>query len=323
MELLERYLVAVRSFLPPAQQDDIEEELSANLHAQMEDRAAALGRPLTESEQEAIIQQHGHPMVVAARYQAHQGGLVFGRQLIGPALFPMYLRVLWVTMGVSVAIYLLVRVALVVAGNAMTFDEMLNTALVQLVIQFAVVTGIFAVADNYLPAMEWDARRPPVMPAIFRQGQLRPYLQAIVEIAVIVLCCYGLWLLFTRPSLLFGAAADPYQPGPIWQQVVWPALAIALVSIAMPIITLVRPVWARARPVLRLAVDVAVLGVLVYLALGSQWVVLAHAGSGSTSALTTINAVMFYSLRGLVIGTVVVCLLDGWKLLRQTRKRPA
>ena len=49
MDLLDRYLNAVRSFLPPAQRDDITTELAANLQAQMEDRAAELGRPLSEA----------------------------------------------------------------------------------------------------------------------------------------------------------------------------------------------------------------------------------------------------------------------------------
>ena len=47
MELLERYLQAVRFFLPKHQQDDIVRELSENLVSEMEDREEACGRPLT------------------------------------------------------------------------------------------------------------------------------------------------------------------------------------------------------------------------------------------------------------------------------------
>src|SRR5215470_3162713 len=93
MDLVDRYVNAVRTFLPKAQQDDIIKELSGNIRAEMEDREDELGRPLTEDEQEAILQQHGHPMIVAGRYQPNQGSVAFGRQLIGTALFPFYLRV--------------------------------------------------------------------------------------------------------------------------------------------------------------------------------------------------------------------------------------
>ena len=47
MDLFERYLQAVRKYLPWQRQDDIVAELRANLEAQREEREAELGRPLT------------------------------------------------------------------------------------------------------------------------------------------------------------------------------------------------------------------------------------------------------------------------------------
>ena len=47
MELLDRYLEAVKKHLPWQRQDDIIAELRANLEAQLEDKEAGLGRPLT------------------------------------------------------------------------------------------------------------------------------------------------------------------------------------------------------------------------------------------------------------------------------------
>lgn len=107
MEPLDCYLLAVKRFLPESQQGDILNELSENLRAEREDKAAELGRPLNEEEQKAWLMQHGHPMLVAGHYQPSQIGLAFGRQLIGPALFPVYLRVLWFNLGISFAIFLL------------------------------------------------------------------------------------------------------------------------------------------------------------------------------------------------------------------------
>ena len=77
MDLLERYLQSIRTFLPRKAQDDILRELSENILSQMEEKEAELGRPLTEAEQEEVIKQHGHPIVVAARYGRRQ-------YLIGP-----------------------------------------------------------------------------------------------------------------------------------------------------------------------------------------------------------------------------------------------
>src|ERR1700686_3233741 len=65
MELLDRYLQAVRFWLPRAQQNDIIAELGDDIRSQIEDRESALGRPLNEDEQVALLQQTGHPMRVA------------------------------------------------------------------------------------------------------------------------------------------------------------------------------------------------------------------------------------------------------------------
>jgi hypothetical protein len=65
--LIDRYLYAVSRYLPAKRHDDLLTELAANLHSEMEDKAAALGRPLTEDEQADVLRRHGHPILVAAR----------------------------------------------------------------------------------------------------------------------------------------------------------------------------------------------------------------------------------------------------------------
>src|SRR5436305_11555632 len=103
MELLDRYLKAVKAYLPGKQQDDILNELSENLRSQMEDRAAELGRPLTDAEQEAFLLRHGNPIEVAGRYLTDQRSFTFGRQVIGPVLFPLYVKILALNLGIAVA----------------------------------------------------------------------------------------------------------------------------------------------------------------------------------------------------------------------------
>ena len=61
MTLLDQYLQAVKKLLPRGQRDDIARELAALLSAEMDERAAELGRPLDEDEQEAILRRNGHP----------------------------------------------------------------------------------------------------------------------------------------------------------------------------------------------------------------------------------------------------------------------
>src|SRR6516164_9401632 len=98
MELLDRYLQAVKKHLPWQRQDDIIAELRANLESQLEEREAELGRPLTGPEAEAWIKQLGPPMQMAARYQPQQ-------YLIGPAVFPIYWFVLRTALLWATVIY--------------------------------------------------------------------------------------------------------------------------------------------------------------------------------------------------------------------------
>jgi hypothetical protein len=291
MDLLDRYVSTVKTYLPEDQQDDIVKGLSANIQSEMDDREAALGRPLSEAEQEALLQQHGHPMVVAGRYRPNQGSLVFGRQLIGPTLFPFYLRTLQVVMGISFAIYLSVLVALIITGQQITFGGVLNTLLLQVFWQFAVVTLIFAAVDHYaLPTMRWDARRPPALQSVTRSNEQQvPRLESVVQIVGIIAFLTWAWFVLNNPTPVLGRAAGTYRLGPIWQQVALPTVLILLVSIAQAVVNLFRPDWTRFQMAVRLLTDLAVLGILAYLLRGDQWVVLAHPNGDGAAALDSLN----------------------------------
>src|SRR5689334_12830405 len=163
MDLLKRYVNNVKSHLPKSlpetQRNDIVNELSENIQARMDDREAELGRPLTEDEQEAILHEYGHPMIAAGRYQTNQEArVVFGRQLIGTTLFPIYLRIRWIVIAIALAIYAVVLVTLVITGNPLSVGDIITTVVMQVAIQFVVITGIFAAADSYLPTLKWNAK---------------------------------------------------------------------------------------------------------------------------------------------------------------------
>lgn len=80
-QLPERYLHAIGFWLPNDQRDDIIAEISEDLNSQIEDQQSALGRKLTDSELEALLERRGRPVVVASSYRAQQS-------IIGPVWFP-------------------------------------------------------------------------------------------------------------------------------------------------------------------------------------------------------------------------------------------
>jgi hypothetical protein len=85
MDLIDRYLNAVAAQLPQEERDDIIAELRDLILSRFEAGEEKLGRALTEDEQEAILREIGHPLVVAARYRKGPDALV------GPELFPYWL----------------------------------------------------------------------------------------------------------------------------------------------------------------------------------------------------------------------------------------
>src|SRR6202158_1056729 len=157
MDLVDRYLKSVKSALPAAQRDDMIKELAENIRSQMEDKEGELGRRLNVTEVEAILKQHGHPLLVAGRYRQDHRTVAFGRQLIGPTLFPFYIKVLSFNLGLTSVVLLIVFFALFAAGQSFSIFP---TFLYQFLIQFGIVTLIFAAADRHWTKFpdRWDPR---------------------------------------------------------------------------------------------------------------------------------------------------------------------
>ncbi len=162
MELLDRYLKSVRTYLPAAQKDDIIRELSENIRSQIEDKEAELGRPLKEAEIETILKAHGHPLIVAGRYRQDERSFSFGRQLIGPVLFPFYAKVLAFNLGITSVVIVFLFTLLVVSGQPVgRIAGLPGVLLFQLAIQFAIITAIFVGVDRQLATHpdRWDPQK--------------------------------------------------------------------------------------------------------------------------------------------------------------------
>src|SRR5918995_1856727 len=183
MDMLDRYLQAVKFFLPGEQQDDIVRELSENLIARMEDREAELGRPLDEAEKAAILREHGHPMLVAGRYRRPQ-------HLIGPTLFPLYVFALKMGLGVA----LLVTAVLALVSAALHGDPARRALEAMLafpgrgLMVFAWTTVGFAALDFAQARLrlvhDWDPRK---LPKVVSDEQRIPRLKTLCDLTFVLL----------------------------------------------------------------------------------------------------------------------------------------
>jgi hypothetical protein len=292
MEILDRYLASVRSALPETQRDDIINELSENLRSQIEDRESELDRLLTEAEVEAILKQHGHPMIVAGRYREDNNSVSFGRQLIGPTLFPFYIRVLKFNLGITGVIQLVVFTALFFSRQAITVGSTIPSLVYGAICQFVVVTVIFSFVDYHLkkrPAT-WDSRKVNrvLHPAFAIPDDLKSVVgpqptrvSRFDSVAQIVALCVALvWLRIAQgaPFLIFGPAAAFLRPAQIWHRFYWPVVILAALGIVQALVNLIRPDWLRVMVIYRALTAAAWTVMLAVLLRAGNWVVLAPDG---------------------------------------------
>lgn len=258
MELLERYLQAVRKYLPLRRQDDIIAELRANMESQIEDRESELGRPLTQGEIDDFLRKMGHPMMVASRYQPQQ-------YLIGPTLFPMYLWVLRIALLWAFIICMIVTAVvtpLTTTGAQAVFDSLFRTP--GILLQTAAwITLAFALIDfartrnpHLCPSIpgitdKWNpSSLPPLDKDAIRGGKRRSFTQAVAEIVLSVLFLGWLLLIPHYPFLMLGPGVavlkvSPYQLSPAWWTFFWWIVALNILQIAWKCIDLARDKWQR------------------------------------------------------------------------------
>jgi hypothetical protein len=251
MELLDRYLKAVKAYLPGKQKDDILNELAEDLRSQMEDREAELGRPLTEAEQEAFLLRHGNPIEVAGRYLTDRRSFTFGRQLIGPVLFPLYVKILGLNLFIAVAIH----AGFLIAGKVST----LLPFFLQVSLQFGIVTLVFALLD-------FLQHKSPRAMSDFPPAHLRAIPRWSSIVGAVFWTALSLWWMAIPafPFLILGPAAAHLSLTPAWEMLYVPVLLLFLAGLAQRAVNVARPHWTWLFPATRLFVNVLGLAVLCF-----------------------------------------------------------
>jgi len=330
MELLDRYLHAVRFWLPKEQKKDIIAELSEDILSEVDEKEGELGRQLSDDEQAAILKRRGSPFAVAQSYLPQ-------RHLIGPALFPIYLFVLKL-----VALFYLVPWAVVWAvlvifvpsyraqHPGLELLKTLGTLWSIALYTFAMITIGFAIADRARQRFDdqdrWDPRRLPRV----RDTRRIPRSSSIGE------AVFGLlFLLFWLGALRFpeisipGATPMRLTLGPVWlsfrEGYYVPIAALALVSVVLAGVNFFRPYWTRLRLGVRAAansVSAAILAAVLlahWAGLKAQWLQLTvtkASGQGIGAVEKWINISVAASLLIAAVICASECIWDVRRILR-------
>ena len=312
MDLLDKYLQAVRFFLPRRNQDDIVRELSENLVAQVEDREEELGRPLTEDEQAEILRRHGHPMMVAGKYRSHQ-------QLIGPLFMPIYLFALKMGFGVA-----LVVTVIVAAVSAAVHDDAIQRFIQGLLaypgralMVFAWTTLGFAALDYAQAKLKlthkWD---PRTLPKLVRHEDRMSRANSLCEFLAIAVATFFLLAVPKSPFLVMGPLAASLELAPIWSLVYVPILALTVTTGVLSLVNFTWPVWTPARSVARIAINAASSVIFFVLMRSEPWLI---AKEGATFGDgTSAQRIVEVANKSVEIGLVVALIISLIEIARET-----
>jgi hypothetical protein len=264
MELIDRYLHAVKFWLPRKQKDDIIAELSEDLRSQIEEKETELGHKLTDAEVEPILKRCGSPMAVAGRYLPQQS-------LIGPALFPIYSVIIrslflyfllpWMLVWMGIAIFspdfradhpgAALFASLEPWWLACTYSLFFNTL-------------IFALLDRSQARQHlvngWNPRSLPAVRdhnRISRGG-------TIFELTVVV-ATLAIWIqldAFRRVFHIFGTTITLSSS---WPYFFWALVAVSVAGIAVSCMNISHPRWTHLTASLRLGLDLSSFGLFYWL----------------------------------------------------------
>jgi hypothetical protein len=330
MNLIDHYVRVVRSLLPRGQRHDIANELAEDLRSQAADREKELGRPLNEDEQARLLEQYGHPMLIAARYRSSQ-------HLIGTVVFSHYRAVITLVLGLILLGHAVAAGVLVAGGGTLAelgslFRRFFDMAMVALV----GITALAVLADRWIARSRilenWDPRslRPDghvgravrdVGRVVERAGNAGFLARRAFEEAspprvgsmtqLVVLAVLGAWCLLGMkfPSLMFGGPAllD-------WSPLVhrlYPFLVVAQAAILTDhymrlkgpqdatYLRIMRVVWANAGWILLLLLSMSDRQWLVWAGTNEEWArfgALVRVAGRTWSLVDLVNAVITTAL---------------------------
>jgi hypothetical protein len=317
MEILDRYLQAVKFWLPGSQHDVVA-ELRDDIRSEVEERETALGRGLNESEWERLLKQRGRPLLVAEKYLPQ-------RSLIGPVLFPAYWFVLKIVLFCYLVPWIAVWIALVVWSPQYRAQHLGVAALKDLFVlwmngwvAFTIPTIVFAVLERVKRQdwliNDWTPRRlPPV-----RDTQRIPRANSGFEFVFGVI--FGIWwlkILWTLTVFEAGGLKITLSPG--WHKFFWPFLLLGMVNSTLSAVNFARPYWTRLRRSIRAVANFATAIVLLLVVNGFTPIMAEGSAIPSDKAAAVAWAVNF----GLTVSfavAIVVCLglavVDAWRAFR-------
>ena len=260
MEMIDRYLQAVRFALPSAQRDDIVKELRDSILSQIEEKEATLARPLSEPEQVELLKKLGRPCQLASRYRQQ-------RHMIGSALFPIYWKTLTASLSLAFLVLAVASIATAAAGKTFSASlAVLSRYPGVALMTFAWITLVFSALEyfgaKFRVSDRWDPRKlPPLVKSDPRKSQFELIAQLVIQ------TIFGVWWLagLHYQYLIFGPGIAFLRFGAVWHTIYPLFVLLVIVDLALTASRFAWPRWTQGGPVARLVMSALGLIVLYFL----------------------------------------------------------
>lgn len=317
MDLIDRYLTAIRWNLTGAKADDIIAELRDVIASRIEDREALLGRPLTRDETSELLRDFGHPLSVAGRYGSQD-------HLIGPETFPFYLFALKIVFGICAAVVVVTTAARMIfspADGAQALAQGFHDAWWTLLGNAAIVTLAFAVIERTGLLTRYLQRWKPEQLPDLSELRIKPkkaWERGFEVAAGFVLLAWWAGLIHI-PSFYSTASGIRVEPAPVWAVYYWPIFALLAARLVENSISWLRPRWRLVRAVLGVGVAIAGVALLAQIYRAGEWVTVVSTGMPANQVADIQESLhLALSLAIVVVGVIWVLQALGalWRLWR-------
>jgi hypothetical protein len=249
MDLVERYIEAIKFWLPKHLKEDIAAELKEDIRSQIEEAERAKGRPLNEDEVAALLKARGTPLAVASRYLPQH-------TLIGPELYPLYFFVLKIVAAVCFLLPLAAWIGTLFIDPTIFPPNAIASPVNSLLVAFAITTIVFAVIErNGVNPAKSDKWNPKTLRPVIDRGRIKRSVSVgdIIGSLIVVGFFAAGYLSETTYHLINGDVTLCPEWVPYWQFVVLLVIAEA----ALAAVNLFKPYWSGWRVLLRMALDLA------------------------------------------------------------------
>ena len=318
MDLLDRYLNAIGALLPRSKRADITAELRDILLTRREEKAEALGRPLTRGEDIALLQEFGHPLSVAGRYGPQQ-------YLIGPELYPIYAFAVKVLVGIVAAgavFSALVTFGINPGDPGRAFGTLTGHIWSGGVFSIGVLTVVAWLIQHYNIRLtfldHWSPKDLPTFPRRRRETWVN-HVAAVVWLTVV-----GLWWtgVIQLPPVNYAHASGEnltLDYDAARAALYWPILALIGGVMLVHLIRLFGRLGPRAGYGLDIVVQLFVIGIATWTLQLGHWV--AVSGSGPAAEVLAkvdlgVNLGIHIAIVVIIVIAAITAVYDGWRILR-------